>query len=272
MKKKALYLALGLVSALSLANSASAASVDVTVVIQQAGEDGTLIEGTQGSKTWDLSDEYLWESTTQNGHTLNELIPTNIRWKNGGAAAQWGSAAEFYVNDLSFDVDPMLSFDFTLQNNTAFNQTYSIYYNTPLLPNLSGLIDSSASLTAELTDRNGSGARITPANGNGNIMRSWDITVNQNQIAKNVDVGSAFSITSGMGSNTWSAVNTLICGSGDDACEVMSTVLTLTLSKGDSVRLYGNLIQEAVVPAPASFWLFGSALGLIAARVRRRKV
>lgn len=273
MKKRALYLALGLAAALSLANSASAATVDVTVVIQQASEEGTLIEGTQGSKTWDLSDKTLWSSTTTDGHVLNELIPTNIRWKNGGASAAWGSAAEFYVNDLSFDVDPMLSFDFTLQNNTTFNQTYSIYYNTPLLPNLSGLVDSSAVLTAELTDRNGSGARITPANGNGNIMRSWDITGNQNQISKNVDVGSAFSILAGSGSNTWSAVNTLVCGSGDDACETMSTVLTLTLSKGDSVRLYGNLIQEAVVPVPASLWLFGSAVGLIAgARRRSRKV
>lgn len=271
MKKKALYLALGLIATASAVNSANAAAVNVAVTIQQANDDGSLINGTQGSRSWDLSDASLWDSTTTNGHTLNELIPTNIRWKNGGTSTAWGSAAEFYINDLSFDVDPMLSFDFTLQNNTAFNQTYSIFYNTPLLPNLTGTVNSSATLTTVLTDRNGAGARISPANGNGNIMRSWDLTVNQNQISKNVDVGSAFAIASGTGSNTWSAVNTLICGTGDNACETMSAVLTLTLSKGDSVRLYGNLIQETVVPVPASLWLFGSAIGLMTGMRRRNR-
>lgn len=277
MNKQAMYLVLGLAGVFSTANTVNAATVNVAVAIQQANEDGSLVDGTRGTKEWDLNDEALWNATTTNGHTLNDLISTTTRWKNGGASGPaWGSAAEFYVNDLTFDVDPSLSFDFTLTNNTAFNQVYSVFYNTPLLPNLTGTVNSSANLTAVLTDVGGvAGAKMTPANGNGSIMRSWDLTVNQNQISKNVDIGSAFTIIGGSASNTWSAINTLECGTGADACETMSTMLTLTLSKGDSVRLYGSVVQEMAepVPAPAAVWLFGSAIAtLIGLRRRSRKV
>lgn len=267
MNKQAMYLVLGLAGVLSTANTVNAATVNVAVAIQQANEDGSPVEGTLGTRNWDLTDTALWNATTTDGHTLNDLISTTMRWKNGGASGPaWGSAAEFNINDLTFDVDPSLSFDFTLTNNTAFNQIYSVYYNTPLLPNLTGTVNSSASLTAVLTDVGGAaGARIAPANGNGNIMRSWDLTVNQNQISKNVDVGSAFTIAGGSASTTWSAINTLECGTGEFACETMSTILTLTLSKGDSVRLYGGLVQEMAepVPVPASVWLLGSAMAAL---------
>lgn len=273
MNKKALYLMMGLAGAITAANTTHAATVNVAVAIQQANDDGSLVNGTQGTKTWDLSDTALWSSTTTDGHTLNDLISTSTRWKNGGTSSAWGSAAEFYIHDLTFDVDPSLSFDFTLANNTAFTQVYSVYYNTPLLPNLTGTVSSSANLTAVLTDAGGTaGARIAPANGNGNIMRSWDLTVNQNQISKNVDIGSAFSVTSGSATRNWSAINALECGLGGDACETMSTVLTLTLSRGDSVRLYGGLVQEqaAVVPLPGAVWLFGSLIGLLVG-IRRKQ-
>lgn len=269
MNKKALILIFGLTGFSTAANTALAAAVDVGVTIQSVDDNGNLM-GDEGTKVWDLSSAALWSSTTTDGHTLNDLISTSNRWKNGGAATQWDSAAEFYITDLKFDADPMLSFDFTLENNTAFNQVYSIYYNTPLFPSLSGNIDSSANLTAVLSDVGGvAGARITPANGNGNILRSWDITEQQNQISKNVDIGTAFNIASGTGIQNWSAVNSLYCSSADE-CEIMSTVLTLTLSKGDSVRLYGDITQVSEVPVPAAAWLFASGLGLLSGA--RRKV
>jgi len=266
MNKKSLALILGLTGFSCVANTALAAVVDVGVTIQSIDDSGNLI-GVAGTKTWDLSDASLWGSTTTDGHTLNDLISSDLKWKDGG---QWGSSAEFYIGDLKYDADPALSFDFTLTNNTAFNQVYSISYNTPLFPGLTGNIDSSANLTAVLNDVGGvAGAKITPANGNGNIMRSWDITANQNQISKNVDIGNAFTIVSGTGTQNWSAINSLYCSSAD-ACETMSTVLTLTLSKGDSVRLYGDVTQVAEVPVPAAAWLFASGLGLLSGL--RRKV
>lgn len=271
MKKKLLLIALGLTGIAAAVNPALAA-VDVGVTIQTVDDEGNLI-GSAGTREWNLDDPALWTPTTADGHTNNDLIATNMRWKLGGAAGPaWGSAAEFYINDLDFDVDPALAFDFTLTNNTAFNQVYSITYNTPLLPALTGTINSSANLTAELTDLGGlAGARITPANGNGNIMRSWDITVNQNQISKNVDIGSVFSIASGSATQSWSAVNTLFCSTGDE-CETMSTVLTLTLSKGDSVHLYGGVVQVAEVPVPAAMWLFASGIGLLSAMRRKTRM
>lgn len=266
MKKKALIVTLGLTSITGVANTAFAAPVKVGVTIQSADDNGNLIAGTAGSKQWDLSNASLWGTTTTDGHTLNDLTATDLRWKNGG---NWGSSAEFNIGDLTYDVDPSLSFDFTLNNNTAFNQVYSITYNTPLVPALYGNINSSANLTAVLMDLGGvAGARITPANGNGNIMRSWDITKNLNQVSKNVDIGNAYTIASGTGTQNWSATNTLFCSSAD-VCETMSTVLTLTLSKGDSVRLYGSVVQTSEVPLPAAAWMFMSGFGLLSG-IRRK--
>lgn len=233
--------------------SAHAATVGLGVTIQQADDNGNLIAGTAGSKTWDLSNSTLWTATG----AVNDLNGT-LQWKNG--TGSFSTSAGIAVGNLTFDTDPSLSFDVTLTNNTAFNQVYTIAYNTPLSPTLAGVINSSANLTATLTDAGGAaGAKIAPANGNGNIMRSWDITTNQNQISKNVDIGNAFTIASSTGIQSWSAANTLFCSTGDE-CETMTTVLTLTLSKGDSVRLQGDLTQVPAVPVPAAFWLMGSAL------------
>ncbi len=270
-KMKTFLLMVGALSAL-LSLETQAAAVNLAVSIQQTNDDGSLVTGTAGTKLWDLSNSALWSSTTTDGHVLNDLISTSLRWKNG--AGGFDTTAGVYVNNLTFDVDPVLSFDFTLTNNTAFNQTYSLSYNTPLFPNLSGVVNSSANLTAVLKDAGGlAGAKITPANGNGNIMRSWDLTLDQNQISKNVDIGSFFSIASGTATNNWTATNTLDCGTGGGACETMLTVLTLTLSKGDQVRLYGDVTQEqpTVVPLPASVWFFSSAIAFLMMRMRRKK-
>jgi len=271
MKKKLLVLMLGLAAVSATVNTALAATVGVGVTVQSVDDNGIAV-GSAGSKAWDLSNAALWNATTTDGHTLNDLIATDLKWKNGG---NWGSSAEFYITDLKFDADPTLSFDFTLTNNTALNQVYSVSYNTPLSPALSGNINSSAHLNAVLSDVGGvAGAKISPANGNGSIMRSWDITENLNQVSKNVDIGNAFGIASGTGTQNWSAINTLFCSTAD-VCETMSTVLTLTLSKGDSVRLFGDVTQvssvtqTSEVPVPAAAWLFASGLGLLSG-VRRK--
>lgn len=249
-----------------------AVPVDFKVVIQQADDNGNLVsDSLSASKTWDLNSEQLWSSSVVDGHVLNDLIPT-YRWKNS-ASLGWGSAAEIYINDLAFDADPLLSFDLLLKNNTAFNQTYSISYNTPLMPTLSGLIDSSAHLTAELSDTGGiAGAKIAPGLGNMNILRAWDITEAGDLVSKNVDLGNVFSLSSGAGSMSWVANNTLVCGTGVDACETMSATLTLTLSKGDQVRLWGEVEQLQSVPVPASVWMLTTGLALVGGwrRLQRR--
>lgn len=252
--------------------SVQASPVNLSVVIQQADDEGNLISNSPlASKTWDLSSPQLWSSSDVDGHQLNDLIATNLRWKNSSKSA-FGSAAEIYINDLTYDADPLLSFDLLLMNNTAFNQTYSISYNTPLLPTLSGLINSSAHLNAELTDAGGLvGAKIAPGLGNTNILRAWDITTNGDLISKNVDLGSIYSLPSGAGSMSWVANNTLVCGAGLDACETMSATLTLTLSKGDQVRLWGEVEQLQAVPIPAGIWLLSTGLALFGGWRRLQK-
>lgn len=268
MKNNALFLAMGLAGLMSVADSANAA-LSFAVTIQQTDDNGNLV-GTAGTRTWDLTTQ-SWSPTTTDGHTLNDLVNT-LSWRNGGTSLT--DSASFIVGNLTYDVDPSLSFDATFTNNTAFNQTYSVSYNTPLSPSLSGLINSSANLTAQLTDAGGiGGAFVKPGNGNGNIMRSWDLTVAGNEISKNVDIGSQLVILNGTGSNSWSASNTLICGTAGSACETMTTTLTFTLSKGDKVRLFGDLTQVAAVPVPAAVWLFGSVLaGFMSLRRKQQKM
>lgn len=266
MNKKSLSAIVGILGVLSCAQSASAAPVTLELSIQETNDDGSLV-GPEVSKIWDLSDAILWQSSSDDP-ALNDLIRTDIKWKNSSRLA-FGAAAGIYVNDLKFDPDPLLSFDVTFVNNTTRNQTYSMSYNAPLSPLLTGLVKSSSSLTAVLTDLNGNGgAKASPLNGS-SILRAFDLTVNDSEISKNVDVGNSFSISAGTATKNWSAVNTLVCGTGDFACENMSAVLTVTLTKGDKVRLYGHVEQIQDVPVPSSALLLGSVLALFAG-VRRK--
>lgn len=267
MTKKILGAFIGVAGFILAGQSVYAAPVSLKVDIQQTNDDGSLVDGLKTSKTWDLSEDTLWQPTPENPEVY-DLISTGLKWKNKSTLA-FGAAAEVYVNDLKFDADPLLSFDITLMNNTAFNQTYSLSYNTPLLPMLTGVVNASSNLTAVLTDANNlGGAKISPLAGS-NLLRAFDITVNGTEIDKNVDIGNSFSIVNGSASKNWSAVNTLVCGSGDFACETMSAVLTLTLSKGDKVRLYGEVEQIQAVPVPGSAVLLGSMLALLAG-IRRK--
>jgi hypothetical protein len=272
MNRKTISVLIGLAGLLSATHSVHASTVNLSVSIQQTNDDGTLVSSGLTSKVWDLSGEtWLDPGMDASGHELLDLVREDLKWKNSKSLS-WGSAAEIYINDLKYDADPELIFDFTLNNNTAYNQTYSISYNTPLEPTLSGLINSSAYLTAVLTDVAGNpGAKIAPVLGNSKIMRSWDITSDQDLISKNVDIGTTFSIASGTATTNWSAVNTLVCGTGIDACETMSTVLTLTLSKGDKVKLSGKVEQIEAVPLPSSALLLGSMLALLGGMRRRRE-
>lgn len=270
MNKKTLSIMLGLVGILAVSQSVNAAPVSLKVSIQQTNDDGSLVVGDQTAKTWDFSDASLWQTPVENSD-LNDLIRTDLKWKNKTTLG-FGSAAEVYINDLKFDPDPLLSFDFTLVNNTAFNQTYSLAYNTPLAPMLTGLVNSSSNLTAVLTDLNGNGtAKVSPLAGS-TILQAFDLTVNDTEISKNVDIGNAFSIGSGSSTKNWSAVNTLVCGTGDFACENMSAVLTVTLTKGDNVRLYGQVEQIQAVPVPSSAILLGSVMALFAGVRRKLRV
>src|SRR4051812_8064021 len=128
VEKKILMVALVLAGFVTTANTAFAAIVtpELSVTIQQADDNGNLIDGTSGAKLFSsvLSDPTRWTTSDQ----VNDLNST-LQWKNG--AGTFATTAGITVDNLTFDKDPSLSFDFTLANNTSFNQVYTIAYNTP---------------------------------------------------------------------------------------------------------------------------------------------
>lgn len=162
--------------------------------------------------------------------------------------------------------DPLLLFSASATNLTANPLAYSFAFNTPLVPNLLGLVDSYAELGLTLTDGLNNGATVQPTVPGGKMLTSFDLYGNGTPISKNVDIGDLFSILSGTGTNTYTDTDSLTCS---QACVTMSAILSFTLTGQDSVGFSGKVIQTSAVPVPAAFWLFGSGLiGLAGLRKR----
>jgi hypothetical protein len=162
--------------------------------------------------------------------------------------------------------DPLLLFSASVTNMTANPLAYSFAFNTPLVPNLLGLVDSYAELGLTLTDGLNNGATVQPTLPGGTMLTSFDLYGNGTPISKNVDVGDLFSIVSGTSGTTFTKTSTLTCS---EACVTMSAILSFTLTGQDAVGFTGKVIQTSAVPIPAAVWLFGSGVVALAGLARR---
>jgi hypothetical protein len=163
--------------------------------------------------------------------------------------------------------DPLLLFSASATNLTANPLAYSFAFNTPLVPNLLGLVDSYAELGVTLTDGLNNGATVQPTVPGGKMLTSFDLYGNGTPISKNVDVGDLFSILSGTGTTTYTDTDSLTCS---QACVTMSAILSFTLTGQDAVAFSGKVIQTSPVPVPAAMWLFGSGLASLIPMIRRQ--
>ena len=185
----------------------------------------------------------------------------------GPFMATAGNGSTFTIGSAEAIPDPLLFFAGSATNNTNAPLSYSIAFNSPLLPNLLGPVDSHAELGLTLTDGLNDGATVQPTTPGGKMLNSFDLYSTGTPISKNVNIGDLFSILSGTGGTTFSADNSLVCG---QACVTMSAIMSFTLTGQDAVGFSGKVVQVAPVPLPAAAFLFGSGLLGLAGALRKK--
>jgi hypothetical protein len=185
----------------------------------------------------------------------------------GPFVATTTDGSTFTINSAEAIPDPLLFFAGSATNNTNAPLSYSIAFNSPLLPNLLGPVDSHAELGLTLTDGLNDGATVQPTTPGGKMLTSFDLYSNGTPISKNVNIGDLFSILSGTAGTTFSADNSLVCG---QACVTMSAIMSFTLTGQDAVGFSGKVVQTSPVPLPGAVLLFGSGLLGLAGALRKK--
>jgi hypothetical protein len=258
MKFKPLCLAIATAGIMALANVGHAATIVNPIVSISIGDEfgANMVSHNFGALNWIPSPTTLPD-------ILLDTTTTGLAWQNGGGT--------FKINNAMYDKDPALNFNVTATNTSLVTKSYTFSFETPLVPNLTGLVNSHAEMTMALTAPVGGGASVQPLSGAGTMLKSFDLMTDGSSISKNVDIGSLFSITGGTSTSSVISAN----GSLDCAvvgCENMISVLTFTLTKGASVTFNGIVSQVTSVPVPGAVWLFGSALlGMVGIR-RKQKI
>lgn len=188
---------------------------------------------------------------------------------NGGGISvdEWEAARGLNMErwSLSMDSDPFVTNNFTITNTTNSTQIYTVGTTVGVAPAIP-LASMQGSVGFSLTDNNGNGATLATsgvpfyrAQIDGNVARTlWNSPTS---------FTAPFGTTS---SNTFFGFPTPE-GAPEPVDTSIGILMVFSLTGGDSVSFSSNFtVNEAVVPAPAALWLFGSGLlGLVA--VARRK-
>jgi hypothetical protein len=125
-------------------------------------------------------------------------------------------------------------------NTAAGPLSYAFSFNTPLVANLLGPVESHAELGVTLTDGFNHGATVQPATPGGKMLTSFDLDVTGVPVSKNVDIGDLFSMLSGTSGTTFSKDGSPVC---HQACATMSVLLAFPLIGEDSVASSGKVVQ-----------------------------
>jgi len=170
------------------------------------------------------------------------------------------------VGGIWGNADPILGFNASAGTG-ATGGTFSFTFFLPIA--LSGPLTANSSVSYSLTSQTAAGAQIAPLFGKTVIAQEVDTSVGGlSPLNKGVDVGNTFFFLGGpqtLNSPVYTAASLL---TGNLAYDLMSVTVAFSLSAKSNVGLSG-FVQQTVVPVPAAVWLFGSAVGLLAA-IRRR--
>ncbi len=198
------------------------------------------------------------------------LVPVT-GWATENGTTTSGDAYEVNISNVFGNVDPILGFAFSANNNSSNFLTYSFAFGLPL-GGITAPINAESQLSGSLTTTTANGGSVFPTLGP-NMLVATDInTTNFQVINKGVDTGTTVTNT-GIDNTTFDfgTTNAVI---NNGTWDLMSVVVAFGLSPNTAVGMSGLVIQEeiTVVPLPAAVWFMSSGLlGLFGMSLRRRQ-
>lgn len=237
-----------------------AASAVSTVAFGQtasAPTDMNLSVSIPGVRSWN------WQSADRPGTWTQD--DTNERlWNLLGQAQNSDFKIDFSVD---VDPDPFVSNAFTLTNNTAFTQTFSVTVTLPVMPAVPAFTQTFGSLSGSIIDGNGNGFAEAKTTGAGSAFYTSFIDgVQYQQLAPHATTFTAGGFPGA--TNAIGPMNYLFLSGQPGVNTSMSITNTFTLTAGDSLQLVSSFFLAPEIPAPGAMGLLAVG-GLMAARRRR---
>lgn len=173
------------------------------------------------------------------------------------------------INDVNGNIDPIIGFGLGA-GTAAVGSTFTFAFNLPIA--LSGPIFANSSVSYSLTSKSAAGAQVQPFASKVVTAKEVDSTVGGvGSFNKGVDVGNTFFFVGGpatQNSPVYTATNSF---AGNMAYDLMSVVVSFTLSPNANVGVSG-FVQQVIVPEPESALLLLAGLAVVGARLRRSAV
>lgn len=217
------------------------------------------IEIDQGASTWTGDEATLsaeLDSTTSGDQTTVELTAPKSIFSGGATIQSWVS---------TYDLDPFITNDFVVVNNSGVTQTYNFSVSTVIPALLAGtIVQSNIILTINDND-NANGATVSSV-----LATSvYDATVNGTTELTFLDDPFSNSCTSPFDCtfNGLSAAGVASQAFGPVVATSIGISITFDLSAGDSAAVQSRF---EIVPEPGTAALL--ALGLLSTAILRRRV
>lgn len=226
----------------------------------------------------------LWSSTTYTDASGNSQ--TGLAWhswqtvngnvdNNGLAAPTDGTnpwAASFIIT-MNGNVDPELNYGFSVKNNNASAQTYTVSFGESLAPTVSGDYTVTADIVGGVSSlQSSAGVSVVPTNVSGFVQDLYlRRTSDQQFVSANASVGGAFT-TASSGSVVYPSASITSTGSsGTDSYDYWEFRTKFTLSGGKDTFVANGTAVLTPVPEPESVSLLAvGGLALVALARRRR--
>lgn len=216
-----------------------------------------LVVSTEGGSGWN------WQNAGSPGAWAQDTANPDL-WRIGGNVSNSSFGLSF---GLELDPDPFVNNTFTLTNNTAVTQTYTISVVLPVTPALPPFTQTFGTISGTLLDANNNGfAQMSTSGGaplymslidGGNYMPLYTAPFTLNT----APIGSA--------SATLNTQFFFFPGGQPGVTTSIAITNTFTLSAGDAMTMTSAFRIDPEVPAPGAAGALALA-GIAAARRRRR--